>query len=347
MFSVLPVVLVGIGGDWGSPWDALPDGLRQIIGSAEIAALLFGLGAISLAREPDGVLTQTTRGLRDRRLARAARERDRVGGSPESSDEAPDRESLPPQARATPVTSVPKEAARKAAAPGEVPILELREVCAGYGEVEVLHGLSLQVAAGEVVAVLGANGAGKSTLCGVIAGTVGTRSGRVIFEGTDVTDMAVHLRARRGMLLAPEARGIFPGLSVDDNLAVRLRTETARRQAQQRFPILADRHNQTAELLSGGEQQQLAMAVALADPPGLFLADEPSLGLSPMATISVFEALAEMNDRGTALILVEEQAGSALELADRVVIMDLGRITWSGPADEVDLDRLQEAYLGR
>ena len=169
--------------------------------------------------------------------------------------------------------------------------------CAGYGEVEVLHGLSLQVMPGEVVAVLGANGAGKSTLCGVIAGTVELRSGEVLFEGTEMTDTMVHMRAREGVVLAPEARGIFPGLSVDDNLAVRLRTESAQAKAKRRFPILAERHGQTADLLSGGEQQQLAMAAVLADPPKIFLADEPSLGLSPMATISVFEALAEM--RGT------------------------------------------------
>lgn len=331
VYAVLPVVLLGIGGDWGTPWDAIPDAARQILGSAEVASLLFGLGAIMLAREPDGVLAQTTKGFRDRRLAKATRDRDRAVAS---SGEAQREEAVPPEPR-------------QVVAPDETPILELRGACAGYGEVEVLHGVSLEVMPGEVIAVLGANGAGKSTLCGVVAGTVDLSSGEVLLEGTEVTNTEIHMRARRGVVLAPEARGIFPGLSVDDNLAIRLRTEPARASAKRRFPILAERHDQTAELLSGGEQQQLAMAAVLADPPKIFLADEPSLGLSPMATISVFEALAELKELGTTLILVEEQAGNALELADRVVIMDLGEIVWSGPANEVDLERLEAAYMGR
>lgn len=331
VYSVLPVVLLGIGGDWGAPWDALPDGVRQVIGSAEIASLLFGLGAIMLAREPDGVLAQTTKAIRDRRLAKAARDhRDADVSYAET-----------PNAGITPANP------HRSGTPEEDPILELRGVCAGYGEVEVLRGISLRIMPGEVIAVLGANGAGKSTLCGVIAGTVGLRSGQVLFEGGEMNDDLVHMRARQGVLLAPEARGIFPGLSVEDNLAVRLPTASAREQAKLRFPILAERHTQTADLLSGGEQQQLAMAAVLSDPPMIFIADEPSLGLSPMATISVFEALAELKELGTTLILIEEQAGSALDLADRVIIMDLGHITWSGPADEVDFERLEAAYLGR
>jgi ABC-type branched-subunit amino acid transport system ATPase component/branched-subunit amino acid ABC-type transport system permease component len=331
VYSVLPVVLLGIGGDWGAPWDALPDGVRQIIASAEIASLLFGLGAIMLAREPDGVLAQTTKGIRERRLAKAARKRDETvvdSGQQETEAVTPGK---------------PCETGGN----GASPILELRAACAGYGEVEVLHGVSLEVMPGEVIAVLGANGAGKSTLCGMITGTVELRSGRILLDGTDISDTPVHMRARQGVVLAPEARGIFPGLSVEDNLAVTLRTEPTRERAKLRFPILAERHKQTAELLSGGEQQQLTMAAILADPPRIFLADEPSLGLSPMATTSVFEALAEMKELGTTLILIEEQAGSALELADRVVVMDLGRITWSGPAHEVDRERLEAAYLGR
>jgi ABC-type branched-subunit amino acid transport system ATPase component len=229
---------------------------------------------------------------------------------------------------------------------GEDVVLELRGIHAGYGEVEVLHGVDLVVPRGGVVAVVGANGAGKSTLCAVAAGTVTPTHGRVVFDGIDRTQAAPHQRARAGLVLAPEARGIFPGLSVDDNLAVRLRTPEARDAARARFPILAERGEQPAGLLSGGEQQQLAMAVALADPPTVFLADEPSLGLAPMAVRTVLDALAELRDRGCSLVLVEEQAGAALALADQVVIMELGRVSWVGPASEVDLDQLTASYLG-
>ncbi|MCB0962201.1 MAG: ATP-binding cassette domain-containing protein, partial [Acidimicrobiales bacterium] len=189
-------------------------------------------------------------------------------------------------------------------------------------------------------------GAGKSTLCAAIGGTVAATAGTVRLGGEDLTDAPPHLRARAGLLLAPEARGIFPGLTVDDNLRIRLRTEAARDAARARFPILGERGDQLAELLSGGEQQQLAMAVALADPPAVFVADEPSLGLAPMAAATVSEALAELRAAGTALVLVEEQAGAAIELADEVIVLALGRVAWQGPADEVDLDALTATYLG-
>ena len=338
VYAVLPVVLLGIGETWGGPWEAIPDAVRQMIASPQLASLLFGLGAISLAREPDGVLAQTTKGTRERRLAKLPRARD-------ASDPVTDAPATDTTTSAT--DAVPRVHRAADAGAGTAPILELRNVSAGYGEVEVLHGVSFQVMPGEVIAVLGANGAGKSTLCGVIAGTVAAGSGELLVEATEMADMSAHTRARRGVVLAPEARGIFPGLSVDDNLAIRLRTEPGRTEAKERFPILAERHNQTAGLLSGGEQQQLAMAPILADPPAVFIADEPSLGLSPMAANSVFDALAEMTELGTTLILVEEQAGKALAMADRVIIMDLGVVTWDGPAHELDVDRLEAAYLGR
>ncbi len=227
-----------------------------------------------------------------------------------------------------------------------IPVLELRGVHAGYGDVRVLHGVSLSVRAGEVVAVLGANGAGKSTLCAVAAGLVTPSRGQVLLSGHDVTGDPPFARARAGLLLAPEARGVFPGLSVDDNLAVRLRSDGQRRVARERFPILAERRHQLAGLLSGGEQQQLALAMALSDPPLVFLADEPTLGLAPLAVEAVVEALAELRDRGTAVVLVEEQAATALRLAGRVVVLELGRVAWSGPAVEVDASRLAATYLG-
>ncbi|MGB3412796.1 MAG: ATP-binding cassette domain-containing protein [Microthrixaceae bacterium] len=373
VYASLPVVLSGIGAEWsGAPWGWLPESARHIVGSPDLAALLFGLGAVSLAREPDGVLAETSKAMRARRLKRSG------SSTAERSVATVDRsvatsEPTVPTGEPTVATEagptvapvatradddlvadgdmVPERvgtASRQVGmdAAGMNPVLELVGVDAGYGEVQVLHGIDLAVTRGSALAILGANGAGKSTLSSTIAGLVSPSRGQILWDGVDITDMAVHERARKGIVLAPEARGIFPGLSVDDNLAVRLRTDEARQSAKSRFPILAERHAQLAGLLSGGEQQQLAMAVALADPPALFIADEPSLGLSPMASIAVFEALAELHERGTTLILVEEQAGGALALADRVVLMDLGRVVWAGPADEADLDHIGATYLG-
>ena len=341
VYSIFPVVLVGIGGDWeGAPWSLLPDTARELLGEPELASMLFGIGAIGLARQPDGVLADVGHALRERRLARAG------GAGPDDAADASGPRPSPATTTGGASAPVVAPAPPTGGGPGPVPALELRGIVAGYGEVEVLHGIDLTVPAGGVVAVLGANGAGKSTLCGVAAGLVAPTSGSVSLAGVDVTADPPHRRARAGLLLAPEARGVFPGLSVDDNLAIRLRTPAARRAAQERFPILGERHGQLAGLLSGGEQQQLALAVALADPPALFLADEPSLGLAPMAAETVFEALAELRDLGTALVLVEEQAGGALGLADTVVLVELGRVAWSGPAAEVDLDRLTASYLG-
>lgn len=327
VYALLPVVLDGIGNDWGAPWSVLPDGVRELIADPQLAAVLFGLGAISLAREPDGVLAEFGRlGRAGRPAAEATAAAGAAGAGPVPDDDAPPA-AVPPEVDADRV-------------------LTARGIVAGYGEVTVLHGVDLEISAGEVVAVIGANGAGKSTLCGVLAGTVTPSRGTVALAGRDVTAVDVHRRAREGMILAPEARGIFPGLTVDDNLAILLRDEQARRRAKDRFPILAERHAQLAGLLSGGEQQQLAMAVVLPDPPALFIADEPSLGLSPLATETLFEAMAELRDQGSAILLVEEQAGPALALADRAMIMDLGRVVWTGAAAEVDTELLGSTYLG-
>lgn len=310
VYAVLPVVLVGIGTDWGRPWSALPDTARELIAQPELAAALFGMGAIALARQPDGILSRRHRTRR----------------------------------RATTPQSVPTG---QVDAPGSADlVLSLRAVDAGYGEVTVLHGIDLDVTAGEVVAVLGANGAGKSTLCGVIAGTVELSHGSVHFAGAAIDELSVHERARLGVVLAPEARGVFPGLSVDDNLAVSLRDDAQLDTARRRFPVLSERRGQTADLLSGGEQQQLALASVLANPPRVFIADEPSLGLSPMMTAAVFDALAELKQAGVSMLLVEEQSANVVALADRVVLMDLGRIVWSGPVGDLDPNHLGSAYLG-
>jgi ABC-type branched-subunit amino acid transport system ATPase component/branched-subunit amino acid ABC-type transport system permease component len=308
-------------------WRFMPDFMDDLAGSSSLPAILFGLGAINLAKNPDGVLALAGFRRREKQRERAAT---RAAPPP-----VPVTAPLPPV--------VVSEPARDGAAP---PALELAGIAAGYGEVEVLHGVDLAVPRGRVVALLGANGAGKSTLCAVAAGLLEPTRGRILRDGEDVTGKPAHARARSGLLLAPEARGVFPGLTVDENLALLLRSAAERSQAYERFPLLAARKGQLAGLLSGGEQQMLALAAALVRPPEVLVADEPSLGLAPLATEEVFRALAQLREAGCALLLVEEKARDALELADTVVFMELGRIAWSGPQAAADVDRLAAAYLG-
>jgi ABC-type branched-subunit amino acid transport system ATPase component len=222
----------------------------------------------------------------------------------------------------------------------------VRGVVAGYGDAEVVHGVDLVVERGKVTALLGANGAGKSTLCSVAAGMVPASLGAVYLEGKEITHDEPFRRARAGILLVPEARGIFPGLTVEENLTVLLRDEELRKQAYERFPILQERRKQVAGLLSGGEQQMLSLAPALADPPVVLIADEPTLGLAPLAATAVMDAILELRDRGCAVLLVEEHAQNALRVADTLVFMELGDIVWSGSREEADMRLLTSAYLG-
>jgi ABC-type branched-subunit amino acid transport system ATPase component/branched-subunit amino acid ABC-type transport system permease component len=310
-------------------WGFMPDWAASLTGTTQLAAILFGVGAINLAKNPDGVLALvgTQRLERRRRREHAA---------------APPVTTEPATAAPVPLMAASADGAEEA----EAAPLRLDGIVAGYGEVEVLHGVDLAVPAGRVVTLLGPNGAGKSTLCAVAAGLLAPTAGRVLLDGADVTDQPAFRRARRGLLLAPEARGIFPGLSVDENLSVVLRSAREREQAYERFPLLAERRRQPAGLLSGGEQQMLALAPALVRPPGVFVADEPSLGLAPMASETVFEALTELRRRGSSLLLVEEKAREALELADIVAVMELGRIVWTGPRRDADAEQLAAVYLG-
>jgi ABC-type branched-subunit amino acid transport system ATPase component len=210
----------------------------------------------------------------------------------------------------------------------------------------MLHGVDVDVAAGTVVAMLGANGAGKSTLCSVAAGLLTPTQGRVVLAGKDVTAESAFRRAREGILLVPEARGIFPGLTVEENLRVLLRSADDRQRAYDRFPILGQRRKQAAGLLSGGEQQMLSLAPAMANPPDVFIADEPTLGLAPLAAEEVVRALRELRERGCAILLVEEKAREVMQLADIVAFMELGQLVWMGPREEADSERLAAAYLG-
>ncbi|OEJ34473.1 ABC transporter permease subunit [Streptomyces subrutilus] len=233
--------------------------------------------------------------------------------------------------------------------PGQRPArvrLALRGVSAGYDGGLVLRGVDLAVRAGEILAVLGPNGAGKSTACRVAAGALRPTAGAVFVGGRDATREDSVRRARSGVVLAPEGRGIFPALTIEENLALYLRDPAARSAVYDRFPRLAERRGVAAGALSGGEQQMLALAPLLQRPPEVLIADEPSLGLAPRVVEEVYALLTELRDAGTALLLVEEKAAEILGIADTVACLSQGRVSWCGPRTEVEADRLTEAYLG-
>jgi ABC-type branched-subunit amino acid transport system ATPase component len=225
-------------------------------------------------------------------------------------------------------------------------VLELRGIVGGYGDVEVLHGVDLVLEAGSVTALLGANGAGKSTLCAIAGGTVSATAGVIRLAGQEITGVPSFRRARDGVLLVPEARGIFPGLTVDENLELMLGTHEQRERAFDRFPILRDRRHHAAGLMSGGEQQMLSLVPALVHPPAVLIADEPTLGLAPLLADLVMGAIREIASMGSAVLLVEEHAQNAFGVADVIALMDLGRMVWIGPKGDADLDLVGGAYLG-
>ncbi|MGW0810032.1 ABC transporter permease subunit [Nonomuraea sp. NPDC002799] len=290
--------------------------------SAHVGAILFGAGGMILARHPDGVLTQLAEIRHRRRPPRTV----------SAQEDAPAEKVV---SGAVPGGGAGPVAGR--------PLFVLEGVVAGYADCTVLRGVDLAVQPGEVVALLGANGAGKSTACAVAAGDLPATSGRILLDGVDVTAWPAHRRARSGILLAPEGRGVFPGLTVEENLRTWLPDPAP---VYERLPQLAARRTVLAGALSGGEQQLLTLAPALIRPPRVLVADEPSLGLAPLVVRQVFEVFAELRARGVALLLVEEKATEALAIADRVAFMRLGRVTWTGPRSEVDSERLTAAYLG-
>ncbi|MEV0118899.1 ATP-binding cassette domain-containing protein [Streptomyces sp. NPDC050844] len=226
------------------------------------------------------------------------------------------------------------------------PALALRDVHAGYDGAPVLHGVTLTVHPGEIVALLGPNGAGKSTTCKVAAGLLAPTTGLVYVAGADATRHGAVARARAGVVLAPEGRGIFPSLTIEENLTLHLPDKAAREAVYDRFGSLAARRKITAGSLSGGEQQMLALAPLLQHPPSVLIADEPSLGLAPRVVDEVFRLLGELRDAGTGLLLVEEKAAEILGVADTVAYLSQGRVSWCGPRSEVRTDQLTEAYLG-
>ena len=232
-------------------------------------------------------------------------------------------------------------------------LLEVETLDVRYGRTHAVRGLSLDVKAGEVVTVLGANGAGKSTLLKSLAGAVKPAAGRVVFDGVEITAQSAPERVRRGLVLVPEGRQILVSLTVHENLLMgaygRRDGDVARdiEGVYTRFSNLAARRHMLALVLSGGEQQMLAISRALLARPRLMMLDEPSLGLSPLLVGRLFELIRQLNQDGLAILLVEQNTRMALRTASRGYVMELGRIVLDGPADRLaDNDALAAAYLG-
>jgi branched-chain amino acid transport system ATP-binding protein len=235
-----------------------------------------------------------------------------------------------------------------------VSLLAVDRLAVHYGGIRAVREVTLEVAEGETVCVIGANGAGKSTMLRALVGLAAAAAGRVEYEGRDITTLPVHQRARLGLSLVPEGRGMFPRMSVTDNLlmgAYQHSDSTAIRQDFERvltlFPRLAERQAQVAGTLSGGEQQMLAVGRALMSRPKLLLLDEPSMGLAPLVVEKIFATLREIAAQGVTLMLVEQNANLALQLSDRAYVLESGRVAISGRAADLQQDpRVRAAYLG-
>ena len=233
-------------------------------------------------------------------------------------------------------------------------LLTVTGLSAGYGDLPVLHGVDLEVAEGEVVSVVGANGAGKTTLLSTLAGVVRATGGSIMFDGVDLTTLPPHRVVERGLVLVPEGRRLFPFLTVAENLRLGAYHKAARAVAAdtlaemyELFPRLADRRDQNAGSLSGGEQQMCALARGLMAKPKLLLLDEPSLGLAPIVVEQLFELVRTLSQRGLTVLLVEQNVGEALELSDRGSVLEQGHVTLTGSGTELlDNPELRRAYLG-
>ncbi len=231
-------------------------------------------------------------------------------------------------------------------------LLEVRGLSAGYGQIEVLHSLDFHVADGEIVVILGANGAGKTTTMRSVSGMI-QRSGDVLFDGNRIGSARPDAVLRVGISQVPQGRGTFTDLTVEDNLRAGAYSVKGSIAADidrwyDVFPRLAERRDQRAGSLSGGEQQMLAIARAMMNRPKLLLCDEPSLGLAPIITQNLFKILGELRDEmGMALLVVEQNAGLSLQLCDRAYVLETGHIVASGTGDELlNDDTVKQAYLG-
>jgi len=233
-------------------------------------------------------------------------------------------------------------------------LLRLEDVRAGYGNIEALHGIALEVRRGEIVCLIGANGAGKTSTLMTICGCVKARSGRVWFDGKDITGVPSDKIVRLGLAQSPEGRKIFPRLTVAENLQLGafIRKDKAGiakdiAHVYELFPILGQRRTQAGGTLSGGEQQMLAVGRAMMSRPKLLLLDEPSLGLAPLIVLKIFEVIRALNHEGTTVLLVEQNARMALRSSRRGYVLETGSITMADDADKLLADpRVQAAYLG-
>lgn len=232
-------------------------------------------------------------------------------------------------------------------------MLTVRNLIIGYGAIQAVRGIDLDIAQGEIIALIGSNGAGKTTVARAVAGLLPYR-GEITFEGKILKPNCAERNLRRGIALVPEGRGILGSMSVEENLLMGLYTRTDKVQSNadltevfKRFPILAERRQLPASLLSGGEQQLLAIARALLSKPRLLLLDEPSLGLAPKMTNLVFEIIQNLRHEGLTVLLVEQKARQTLKIADRAYLMETGRMITSGPAHAlIDDPVVSETFLG-
>jgi branched-chain amino acid transport system ATP-binding protein len=232
------------------------------------------------------------------------------------------------------------------------PLLDVRDLCVSYGRAQVVHDVSISVTTGALVTVIGSNGAGKTTLLNAIMGLLSAR-GHIGFQGVEINSVPLESRVQAGLCLVPERRELFADMPVEDNLQLGgfRRTRTERKQTLEevyaRLPRLLERRQQLAGTLSGGERQMLAMGRALMARPTLLMLDEPSLGLAPKIVRDVFHILTDLRKTGVSILLVEQNARAALEVADYAYVMELGAITTQGSPAEISNDpRLVESYLG-
>ncbi len=232
-------------------------------------------------------------------------------------------------------------------------LLSVENLRSGYGAVEVLRGVDIRISHGELIALLGSNGAGKTTLNAVMSGLLAPRSGRVIFDGEDLTGVHYRRIVQAGLIQVPEGRKVFPNLTVLENLELGAFTRARQRLSEnidrvfETFPRLRERMAQLAGTMSGGEQQMLAIGRGLMAEPKLLILDEPSLGLSPLLVEELFTLIAKLRTDGLAILLVEQNVGQSLDIADRAYVMENGTIRFSGTATELlASDTLRQAYLG-
>lgn len=233
-------------------------------------------------------------------------------------------------------------------------MLELKNIAVSYGAIKALHDVSLTVNAGEIVTLIGSNGAGKTTTLRAVSGLVRPASGEILFEGKSIASVPPHEIVRLGIVQSPEGRGIFPNMTVSENIDLGAFTRNDkdgiakdRERSLDLFPRLRERINQMAGTLSGGEQQMLAMARALLARPRLLLLDEPSLGLAPQIVKVIFQIIREINKTGTTILLVEQNAHMALNVAHRAYVLEVGRIAMEGKASDLAAsDEVRKAYLG-